>query len=88
MPMYTHRFIVEGSAPFPIDMLRYDHCYPADQAAASILADVVGVMWTHDQTAQLTLVSVTDHKAWLPTAARWSSFNWRVVTGSHEINKY
>lgn len=39
--VYRTKFVVTGKGPFPIDMLRYDRCYPVEakdsQAVASSL---------------------------------------------------
>lgn len=35
---YRTSFIVEGTSVFPIDMLRYDSCFPADEASSNQIA--------------------------------------------------
>lgn len=59
-------FTVEGSGPFPIDMLRYDLCWPAKEAHSYHL------LITDDRRIVLKGLK-------LPTTRRWESFGWRVV---------
>jgi hypothetical protein len=78
--MYFIRFKVSGHYAFPLDMLRFDACYPyngeavgmIERASASDPNRVPGV-----RTVELAHWS--DRKHWEPTAARWSSFGWSVV---------
>lgn len=61
-------FTVKGNGMFPIDMLRYDNCWPATSEDAAKLAgrgprEVT--LGTRNRTA--------------PTVGRWPSFMWRVV---------
>ena len=59
----TKRFAVRGNGPFPFDMLRYDSCWPAQQADVSRLMD------TGDRI-------VTLESRCRPTVERWVSFGW------------
>lgn len=74
----THRrylLIVEGSDKFPIDMLRYDSCSPADETDARLI-----------QTAQRGMYRVRLRRfcedARPAATARWQSFGWRIVFDS------
>ena len=62
------KFTVQGSKDFPLDMLRYDACYPATSEDAINLAA--------KDSRKVTLIStmITD-----PTAGRWNSFGWQVT---------
>lgn len=72
MAQFTYDFTVAGSGKFPIDMLRYDECWPVDAAAASrIQADI--------NTGERTPIQLRTNKRGGPTAARWDSFGWKVV---------
>jgi hypothetical protein len=64
------RFTVEGNYPFPLDMLRYDSCWPADTNSALNIAkpDV------HDRTITLLTWGVGI------TPERWASFGWTVTS--------
>ncbi len=71
------RFTVKGiNTPFPIDMLRFDECYPESVEDSSKLSNTFGyrhgrrVRWT------LTLVSERDTS---PSVERWQSFAVEVV---------
>lgn len=68
-------FTVAGRGSFPISMLRFDECWPADDTDAQrIEASFTdeGHRW------QITLR--TDKKM-APTLGRWDSFNVRIVDG-------
>ena len=72
------QYVVEGGpyATFPIDMLRYDACYPANPAAVDGVAFDPGIrqMVGERKSRQVTLRSDRE-----PTVGRWESFGWRVV---------
>lgn len=70
-----YKFSVRGSVALPIDMLRYDQCWPATEvdakrAAASIRFETEGS------------VTIELRGPRRPTLARWESFGWRVIEGS------
>lgn len=61
-----YRYTVQGGGTFPVDMLRYDSCYPCDtESALNMLSDT-----------GLRKVVVMSSEA--PTVARWASFLWDV----------
>lgn len=62
------KFTVEGSRNFPLDMLRYDACYPATSEDAIKLAAM--------EARKITLISTMIAE---PTAGRWNSFGWQVT---------
>ena len=71
-------FTVEGSGYFPVDMLRYDACYPAreEDSHATIFADDLRrVTLKHRVLKDEVLTG-------FPCEGRWKSFTWRVVPGS------
>ena len=61
-------FTVEGSGHFPLDMLRYDKCYPASSA------DVARIMDDRQRTIRLMT-----HARHAPSHGRWNSFLWGVT---------
>lgn len=67
-------FTVSGRGEFPFDMLRYDHCWPANEAQSGKLTRTTGPL---ESAREITLRGLTG-----PTAARWRSFNWEVVEAS------
>lgn len=61
-------FTVQGTGPFPLDMLRFDECWPvADE-------DVRALEGLH---FQLAIIRMRSHRG--PTTGRWNSFGWRVT---------
>lgn len=71
--LYT--FTVEGRGPFPIDMLRYDSCWPQSEGSDSYEIDISHQPRRAGQREhRVTLCGITE-----PTAARWESFGYAVV---------
>jgi hypothetical protein len=70
--MTTYKFTVTGRVPFPVDMLRYDGCNPADsESAATIEASI-----HHERPPAGGLWSVRLISNRRPTYGRWKSFLW------------
>jgi hypothetical protein len=70
---YFVRFTVEGSGIFPLDMLRYDRCYPRSENDANTAQD-------GRVRRQVELLAPNRAEAyWQPTAGRWESFGWKVL---------
>ncbi len=67
---YKTTFEVTGRGEFPIDMLRYDCCFP------NTGSDSAAIM--HDGTRTVSLVKYHADKEPLITDARWNSFGWGV----------
>lgn len=70
--MYRHTMLVKGSGHFPLDMLRYDCCFPADTDGVKALSN----SW-EDGEVEVLMVRYTKAKndrAFTP--ARWQSFGW------------
>lgn len=78
---YIQTFVVQGSLPFPVDMLRYDSCYPktTEDAMQIVSRDLLG-------TKTVTLQRQVDYKKDQPTVDRWRSFGWLVTLV--QTNKY
>ncbi len=73
--IYLQKFKVQGSGDFPVDMLRYDRCWPTSEGVTEI-----GLSRFDDhrvRTVELCRI-VFDKKAF-PTIDRWRSFAWEVV---------
>lgn len=64
--MKVKSFIVKGCGEFPLDMLRYDQCWPCSQT------DVIEMTARGVRHVRLDTIAT-------PTPDRWISFNWRVV---------
>lgn len=72
MMKYRHTATVEGRGLFPIDMLRYDHCYPASEQDSYAINQ-------REDVRQVKVIMMTDSKLMPFTERRWESFTWRLV---------
>ena len=73
------QFTVLGRGGFPMDMLRYDGCYPkSEKDTVTMQSDGLREVMLHK-----TLNWGTPHellKVWVPTVGRWNSFGWAVLS--------
>ena len=80
--MIIVRFNVTGTGPFPLDMLRYDGCYPATSRDATRAQDPRcggrGVREERTIAVERAAASRAEARRWRPTVARWESFGWAV----------
>lgn len=65
-------FAVIGSGAFPMDMLRYDRCWPVDSNDAANLTDYNSSVDLSLKRRAVVLGTVADRN----TPDRWSSFGW------------
>lgn len=73
--MYETRFTVEGTGQFPLDMLRYDRCFPAKgEDAISMANDHIRV----PRRIQLDVRHPFKGDR-MVTRERWASFGWTLV---------
>ena len=79
---YWTKFKVTGSSLFPLDMLRYDQCFPYTAEDASKIG---GDLLADERTVTLAFY----HPRRLPTitTARWKSFGWTVDENETETLK-
>lgn len=75
---YRIIFTVEGIGSFPLDMLRYDGCFPYKQRDVIAISDSLGVRGYSEKSEPVTLCSIRIDKKWNPTDGRWKSFLWKV----------
>jgi hypothetical protein len=69
------RFTVQGSRAFPLDMLRYDACYPAATSDVTKIDES-----QHSETRAPGEVSIDlVGRVHNPTHARWNSFGWKIT---------
>lgn len=68
----TKVFTVEGRGTFPLDMLRYDACWPYSGDDVCKMGDDV------KERRSIRLVTGSDNS---PTHGRWSSFMWACKEG-------
>ena len=86
MKLYEHTFTVRGKGDFPIDMLRYDSCYPAtgvDAAAIEATKDRFADAESRRKVREIKLYSISRTMVG-PTNDRWASFMWSVVEENFE----
>jgi hypothetical protein len=81
---YYYRVTVAGRVAFPMDMMRYDRCYPANETesykiAAAIRHDGDAYHKEPDGSIKVELVAVSRNPRWTPTQGRWESFGWKVI---------
>lgn len=67
---YYHEATVKGRGAFPLDMLRYDCCFPAQ----SFDVEVISATQKHATTWECKVGKVSTLKANPFTVARWNSF--------------
>lgn len=84
---YRFRFTVQGKRNFPIDMLRYDACFPRNSWDAAEITTSMEYSNISDADRKIQLEKVTSNPNWKPTEGRWDSFRWSVVPGSLEKEK-
>lgn len=70
--MYTFR--VRGRGPFPVDMLRYDLCWPANGSASLTIAD----SFVEAKKSQREVLLASESPSPI-TVDRWASFGWSVT---------
>lgn len=73
---WAFHFRVIGKGSFPLDMLRYDSCFPY------MGEDAGQIEYRPDEprsSRTVNLVHYNSEAKWTPTGARWESFGWRVV---------
>ena len=74
--MKYQTFVVKTGLPFPLDMLRYDSCFPADSQAALNIEESITRHTSGEKTFKLgRFVRV---KSESPTIRRWNSFQCHV----------
>ena len=75
--MYRQEFEVSGGFSFPVDMLRYDCCFPADETQSAI----INRSFEGERGAPLTvrLARYTRNDFAPITPERWQSFGWKVT---------
>lgn len=67
-------FTVIGDGEFPLDMLRYDGCYPQHETDTTKMSE----SGLREVTLHKTL-NWAHPKVWSPTVGRWNSFGWAVL---------
>jgi len=81
--MYTTTFRVQGCGPFPLDMLRYDCCYPVDENALRN-SDRDDVGWGTTRRVIYLKCNHQYKQNSAPTVGRWQSFGWTAITSGQD----
>lgn len=71
-------FTVAGTGTFPLDMLRYDRCWPKTQEDTN----AVRAGTNHPSKTHPLPVTLHSIGAAAPTIGRWESYGWRVIDPS------
>lgn len=70
-------FYVVGDGIFPLDMLRYDNCFPASTDDCNRIG--LSILKPYKKTHTIKLVRLVDARGYNPpTEGRWASFGWEV----------
>lgn len=67
-----------GSGEFPIDMLRYDGCFPLSEEDSNLITLTLRTerKW---RPTKIVLLKPNGYKHWIPSYTRWKSFGWEVI---------
>lgn len=78
MSLYRHHAMVEVPAGehFPLDMLRYDACFPANSVSVN------GMGYRVDETTIVHVAKFTATKTAQWTPERWESFGCKLIVGA------
>lgn len=72
--MFSQTFKVSGRFTFPVDMLRYDNCFPYMEKDS---AEITKAMMVNVSSWEVTLQRFISYKD-QPTIERWKSFGCKV----------
>ncbi len=74
--IYKTTFDVSGGGAFPLDMLRYDCCFPSHSNDTTAIEDSLAV---GDGTLRkIRLIKYHGGKSHNLTPGRWESFGWKI----------
>lgn len=71
-------FTVTGAMSFPVDMLRYDTCFPATSEDAVSIVLTERSLEQYLERRAIRLVKYGSTRADFATVGRWASFGWKV----------
>lgn len=81
--MYILQFTVQGGGVFPVDMLRYDSCFPAQPNDVLEITRAA----TASTSRRVNLVRRQRNKTEQLTTDRWRSFGWEVDPRSIKVHR-
>jgi hypothetical protein len=70
------QFLVKGADPFPVDMLRYDCCWPMQETDS--YAIMSSVERSPSYRTEPRVIELVTEKEGQITIGRWQSFGWTV----------
>lgn len=77
---------VTGSGEFPIDMLRYDGCFPLSEGDSGLIESSYSHSIASPEAGEfppikikVILLKPNGYKHWTPSYSRWKSFGWEVI---------
>ena len=75
MKIFVQTFAVIGKGSFPIDMLRYDHCFPDSESDAAVIE---ASFRPRDAGVERRVIlrRHVERSGDFPTYMRWASFGW------------
>lgn len=76
---HVHQVSFQGLGIFPLDMLRYDRCWPAGPS------DVAMVGYEINDLRVVSVRAYSENKNMPFTEARWASFGWHLIKTSHRV---
>jgi hypothetical protein len=75
--------IIQGRGEFPVDMLRYDSCYPNSERDSSLITSTFD-SWTKTPRERWSIcVKSASENPW--TFGRWSSFGVNIIDVPREM---
>jgi len=75
-------FTVTGAGFFPLDMLRYDSCWPMEREDVEKIDNSSSEV---KEMRNVTLCRIVRNKNLQPTTDRWMSFGWVVAPTSIKL---
>lgn len=81
-------FKVKSQMGFPLDMLRYDSCWPAEPKDVSLMAQAMNRHYYFKKPGEEDNLEITLKSPYHPTDERWASFGWTVTEVKTEKHKW
>lgn len=75
---YRQEIKATGKGPFPIDMLRYDRCFPLREQDAAEISLSHQEYLLRKEEEPIYLVKFSADKKFSFTPERWKSFGWEI----------
>lgn len=69
---------VSGSGEFPIDMLRFDGCFPLSEGDSNLISSSLRAGYVNVKT-KVVLLKPNGYKHWSPSYSKWKSAGREIV---------